>query len=313
MRTIAAVLVVVSVLVGSCATVRPLTDVAASLTTLPMPSGAEVAPSVSGAAVESCDATASLRPSSAPGPTVDALRRRGRVVVGIDQNSNPLSFRDPITGELEGFLVDLSREIVRDLVGDPAKADFRLVAEPDRIPAVQNETVDILTKATTITCPRAEQIAFSTVYFEGSQRLLVPRGSPVREPADLAGKRICSGLATTSIATVARVAPAATILGVPNMDDCLVALQQGQADAASTDDVLLAGMVAQDPNLEIVGPPLESEPYGIGMNKSQDDLVRAVNASLNRIRGDGTWVALYRKWLTALGPPPTPPEPKYRD
>lgn len=313
MRTIAAVLVVVSVLVGSCATVRPLTDVAASLTTLPMPSGAEVAPSVSGAAVESCDATASLRPSSEPEPTVDALRRRGRVVVGIDQNSNPLSFRDPITGELEGFLVDLSREIVRDLVGDPAKADFRLVAEPDRIPAVQNETVDILTKATTITCPRAEQIAFSTVYFEGSQRLLVPRGSPVREPADLAGKRICSGLATTSIATVARVAPAATILGVPNMDDCLVALQQGQADAASTDDVLLAGMVAQDPNLEIVGPPLESEPYGIGMNKSQDDLVRAVNASLNRIRGDGTWVALYRKWLTALGPPPTPPEPKYRD
>ncbi|KMO70445.1 MAG: glutamate ABC transporter substrate-binding protein [Mycolicibacterium rufum] len=313
MRTIAAVLVVVSVLVGSCATVRPLTDVAASLTTLPMPSGAEVAPSVSGAAVESCDATASLRPSSEPEPTVDALRRRGRVVVGIDQNSNPLSFRDPITGELEGFLVDLSREVVRDLVGDPAKADFRLVAEPDRIPAVQNETVDILTKATTITCPRAEQIAFSTVYFEGSQRLLVPRGSPVREPADLAGKRICSGLATTSIATVARVAPAATILGVPNMDDCLVALQQGQADAASTDDVLLAGMVAQDPNLEIVGPPLESEPYGIGMNKSQDDLVRAVNASLNRIRGDGTWVALYRKWLTALGPPPTPPEPKYRD
>jgi polar amino acid transport system substrate-binding protein len=97
------------------------------------------------------------------------------------------------------------------------------------------------------------------------------------------------------------------------MDDCLVALQQGQADAASTDDVLLAGMVAQDPNLEIVGPRLEAEPYGIGINKSQDDLVRAVNASLERIRRDGTWEALYRKWLTALGPPPSPPEPKYRD
>jgi polar amino acid transport system substrate-binding protein len=313
MRTIAIVLMVVSMLVAGCATVQPLTEVAASLTTRPMPSGAEVAPSVSGAAVESCDATASLRPSSEPEPTVDAIRRRGRVVVGVDQNNNPLSFRDPVTGELEGFLVDLSREVVRDLVGDPGKADFRLVSETDRIPAVQNKTVDILTKATTITCPRAEQIAFSTVYFEGSQRLLVPRGSPVRGPADLAGKRICSGLASTSIATVARVAPAATILGVPNMDDCLVALQQGQADAASTDDVLLAGMVAQDPNLEIVGPPLEAEPYGIGINKSQDDLVRAVNASLNRIRNDGTWVALYRKWLTALGPPPTPPEPKYRD
>jgi polar amino acid transport system substrate-binding protein len=312
MRAIPTVLAFAVVLLVGCSTVQPLVEVSPSLTTPPMPSGAEVAPSVSGAAVESCDATASLRPSTEPGPTVEAIRRRGRVIVGIDQNNNPLSFRDPVTGELEGFLVDISREIVRDLVGDPDKADFRLVTEPERIPAVQNQTVDILTKATTITCPRAEQIAFSTVYFEGSQRLLVPRGSPVRGPADLAGKRVCSGLATTSIATVARVAPAATLLGVPNMDDCLVALQQGQADAASTDDVLLAGMVVQDPNLEIVGPSLEAEPYGIGVNKSHEDLVRAVNASLERIRRDGTWMSLYDRWLAVLGPA-SPPEPKYRD
>jgi len=135
----------------------------------------------------------------------------------------------------------------------------------------------------------------------------------VRGPADLAGKRVCSGLATTSIATVARVAPAASLLGVQNFDDCLVALQQGQADAASTDDALLVGMVFQDPNLEIVGPTLETEPYGIGVNKSQEDLVRAVNASLERIRRDGTWVSLYQRWLTMLGPAPSPPEPKYRD
>jgi polar amino acid transport system substrate-binding protein len=218
-----------------------------------------------------------------------------------------------VSGELQGFGVDIAREIVRDLVGDPDRVDFRLLTEPERIPAVQNQAVDILAKATTITCPRAELIAFSTVYFVGHQRLLVPRGSPVRGPADLAGKRVCSGLATTSIATVARVAPTATLLGVPNMDDCLVALQQGQADAASTDDVLLAGMTVQDPNLEIVGPSLETEPYGIGVNKSQEDLVRAVNASLERIRRDGTWVSLYRRWFTVLGPAPSPPEPKYRD
>ena len=111
----------------------------------------------------------------------------------------------------------------------------------------------------------------------------------MRGPADLAGKRVCSRVDTTSLATVSRVAPTATLLGVQNMDDCLVALQQGQADAASTDDAILAGMAVQDPNLQIVGPSLEAEPYGIGINKSQDDLVRAVNASLERIRRDGTW------------------------
>ena len=84
MRTIATVLALAVVLLAGCSTVQPLAEVSASLTTLPMPSGAEVAPSVSGAAVESCDATASLRPSTEPGPTVEAIRRRGRVVVGID-------------------------------------------------------------------------------------------------------------------------------------------------------------------------------------------------------------------------------------
>ncbi len=313
MRAATGVLAVAAALLTGCSTVQPLIEVPASLTTLPLPSGAVVAPSVSGEAVESCDATASLRPSSAPAPTVDAIRRRGRVIVGIDQNTDPLSFRDPVTGELRGFSVDLSREIARDLVGDPDKVDFRLLTEPERIPAVQHKSVDILTKATSITCPRAELIAFSTVYFEGHQRLLVPRGSAVRGPADLADKRVCSGLATTSIATVARVAPRANIVGMQNFDDCLVALQQGQVDAVSTDDALLVGMAMQDPNLEIVGPGLENEPYGIGVNKAEEDLVRAVNASLERIRRDGTWEALYRRWFSMLGPAPSPPTPKYRD
>ena len=312
MRTIATMLALAAALLVGCSTVQPLAQVSPSLTTLPLPSGAAVVPSASGAAVESCDATASLRPSTAVGPAVEEIRRRGRLIAGVDQSTNLFSFRDPVSGELQGFSVDIAREIARDLLGDPDKVDFRLLSEPERIRVVQDQAVDILTKTTTITCARAELIAFSTVYFEASQRLLVPRDSPIQGPADLAGKRVCSGLATTSLATVARVAPTATLVAVQNMDDCLVVLQQGQADAMSTDDSILAGMAVQDPNLQIVGPSLEAEPYGIGVNKSREDLVRAVNASLERIRRDGTWMALYNRWLTVLGPA-SPPEPKYRD
>ena len=195
MRTIATVLALAVILLAGCSTVQPLAEVSASLTTLPMPSGAEVAPSVSGAAVESCDATASLRPSTEPGPTVEAIRRRGRVIVGIDQNNNPLSFRDPVTGELQGFIVDISREIARDLVGDPDKVDFRLTVGAGAY-STRCKTRPSTSSRRRRRSPvaRAELIAFSTVYFEGSQRLLVPRGSPVRGPADLAGKRVCSGL-----------------------------------------------------------------------------------------------------------------------
>ena len=313
MRVLAALLAIAASLAAGCSAVQPLADVSASLTTLPMPSGATVVPWVLGADVGSCDATASLRPSTAVGPAVDEIRRRGRLIVGVDQSTNLFSFRDPVSGELQGFDVDIAREVARDVVGDPDKVEFRLLASADRVHALELQNVDIVVNAMTITCERAEQIAFSAVYFEASQRLLVPKDSPVRGADGLAGKRVCAQEDTTSLATVDRVAPTATLVVVRNWDDCLVALQQGQVDAVSTDDAILAGMAVQDPNLHIVGPSLEAEPYGIGINKAQDDLVRAVNASLERIRRDGTWMSLYRKWLSVLGTAPRLPEPKYRD
>ena len=93
--------------------------------------------------------------------------------------------------------------------------------------------------------------------------------------------------------------------------DCLVALQQRQVDAVSTDDSILAGLVSQDPYLHIVGPSLNEEPYGIGVNLQNTGLVRFVNGTLERIRRDGTWNTLYRKWLTVLGPAPAPPVARY--
>ncbi|MFF2027521.1 transporter substrate-binding domain-containing protein, partial [Streptomyces sp. NPDC058171] len=76
---------------------------------------------------------------------------------------------------------------------------------------------------------------------------------------------------------------------------------------------ILAGLAEQDPNLEIVGPPLQSEPYGIGVNKGNEDLVRFVNGTLDRMRADGTWMRLYDSWLTVLGPVTGPPTATYRD
>ena len=173
----AALLVLAATRVAGCSSVQPLIEVSPSLTTLPMPSGASEVASASGAAVDSCDASASLRPSTEAGPAEEAIRQRGRLIVGLDQSTNLFSFRDPVSGQLEGFDVDIAREMARDLVGDPSKVEFRLLTSPERITALENQTVDIVVNAMTITCARAEQIAFSTVYFEASQRLLVPKDS----------------------------------------------------------------------------------------------------------------------------------------
>ena len=74
-------------------------------------------------------------------------------------------------------------------------------------------------------------------------------------------------------------------------------LQQGQVDAISTDDVVLIGLAKQDPSVDVVGASMGVEPYGVGVKKENDDLVRFVNGVLEQMRADGTWERLYEKWL----------------
>lgn len=263
-----------------------------------------------------CDLTASLRPfptRAEADAAVAAIRKRGRLLVGLDIGSNLFSFRDPITGEVTGFDVDIAGEVARDIFGNPRAVEYRILSSSDRIAALQNNSVDIVVKTMTITCERREKVNFSTVYFTGYQRILAPRDSPITQPEDLSGKRVCVARGTTSLDRVREIEPQPVIISVVTWADCLVALQQREVDAVSTDDAILAGLVAQDPYLHIVGPSMAEQPYGIGINLANTPLVRFVNGTLERIRTDGTWDTLYRRWLTVLGPAPAPPTPRYSD
>lgn len=286
----------------------------------PLPAEATIAPSPTPTTSADCgDPTASLRPVPAdanprpPQPSVDKIRKRGRLIVGLDTGSNLMSFRDPATGRLEGFDVDIAREVARDVLGDPEKIEYRILTSDERIEALQDSTVDIVVKTMSITCERREKIEFSSEYFTARQRILVVRGSDIRNIDDLADKRVCVANGTTSLSRIQKLQPAATVVTVPMWSDCLVVLQQGQVDAISTDDTILAGLASQDPYLDMVGSSLGTEPYGIGINAGNTDLVRFVNGTLDRIRTDGTWNSLYDRWLTMLGPTPGPPPAAYRD
>ncbi|HEX2301681.1 MAG TPA: transporter substrate-binding domain-containing protein, partial [Pseudonocardiaceae bacterium] len=144
------------------------------------------------------------------------------------------------------------------------------------------------------------------------QRVLVHRGSPVTGLSDLTDKRVCAPRDTTSLQRL--VAASGPIpVAVPGITDCLVMLQLGEVDAVSSDDVLLASLAAQDSRTKIVGPQIGPDPLGIVINRNAPDLVRFVNAVLERRVADGRWQASYQRWLTALGPPPEPPQPEYRN
>jgi polar amino acid transport system substrate-binding protein len=265
------------------------------------------------------DPRASYRPTGEglavpSGSTMAEIVDRGRLVVGVAQNTYLFGYRDPVDGALKGFDIDIAREIARALLGDPDLIQFRAITSAGRIPVLQDNEVDIVVSTMTMNCERWEQVNFSTEYYSAGQRVLVAGSSEAEGIDDLGGQKVCAAAGSTSIRNVAEAESGPIPVSVPDWTDCLVLLQQGQVDAISTDDTILAGLSAQDPNTRVVGEQFSEEPYGIAVGESEVDLVRYVNAVLEQLRSDGTWTRLYNEWLAeVLGEAPAPPPASYRD
>jgi polar amino acid transport system substrate-binding protein len=242
-----------------------------------------------------------------------AIVMRGWLVAGVDQSKYLAGFRDPVTGELAGADIDLVRQIATALFGDPSKVHYVAVSAADRESMITTGKVDLVVDTFTVTCARQRTVAFSSDYLLAAQRLLVPSVSGVREVEDLVGKRVCTSAGSTTVG-VLQALPVrlhvTTRVGVP---ECVVALQRGEVDAVSSDDVILAGLAAQEPTLRVVGRALDHARYAVGMSPSAPDLVRFVNAVLERARADGSLAASDQRWYgRAISPVPTPPAAQYR-
>ncbi|AZK94105.1 MULTISPECIES: glutamate ABC transporter substrate-binding protein [Streptomyces] len=284
---------------------------------------------VAPATTEPCESPeASLPPSADDGPTIDAIKKRGHLIVGVDQNSYRWGYRDPATGAIAGFDIDLARAIAVNIFGSKKNAVvFRAIPTNQRIPALNNGTVDIVVRTMTINCARIRQVAFSTAYFQAGQQILASKSSPISGyNATLKGKRVCSAEGSTAYEALEKNAFGSVfkdagdgrpddedILTVPNQLDCLVRLQQGLVDAVLTDNALAAGQAAQDPAVELKGDkPFTTEYYGVATKLGKDDLVRRINHVLEEYR-KGEWTLAYQKWLKADLPEISgPPAPKYR-
>ncbi|MGW0467691.1 glutamate ABC transporter substrate-binding protein [Streptomyces sp. NPDC003027] len=269
---------------------------------------------------------ASLTPSGADGPSIAAIKERGRLVVGVDQSSYRWGYRNPGTRALEGFDIDLARAIATDILGSDQKIVFRAIPTNQRIAALESGKVDLVVRTMTINCKRIRQVAFSTAYFQAGQQVLAPKESPITGyDSSLRGKRVCTAEGSTAYEALEHDSFGALyrdegdgtehdkdLLTVPNQLDCLARLQMGEVDAVVTDNALAAGQAAQDPAVELKGSPFTTEYYGVAAKLGNDDLVRRVNQVLVRYR-QGAWTAAYAKWLKADLPGISgPPAPKYK-
>ena len=277
------------------------------------PSAAATAPAVCANALESYAPAAALpAPGARPvGSTMATIEQRGRLIVGVSSDTLLLGARNPITGQIEGFDIDMARLVAQAIFGDPDKLELRVITAAQRIPALQDGSVDLVARAMTINCARWEQIAFSAEYYLAGQKVLVPLGSTATSLADLDGKRVCAPSGSTSLDKLTDF-PKVVAVSAGTHTGCLVKFQQGEVDAITGDDTVLAGLAAQDPYARVVGSAFTAEPYGLGANAKNIDLVRFVNGVLAAAEADGRWTQSYDRWLAApLGAAPTPPTPAY--
>jgi len=291
-------------------------------TVVPTPEPATTDGSTSGQATQAPQCTDPLAsfappdalpaPGSMPaGSTMAEIESRGRLVVGVSADSLLLGARNPVSGQIEGFDIDMARRVSAAIFGDPDKIELRVITAAQRIPLLQDGEVDLVARNMTITCERWEQVAFSAEYYLSGQKVLVPLGSAATSLDDLAGQRVCAPAGSTSLAKLDDFPDVIPVSGTTHTD-CLAKFQQGEVDAITGDDTVLAGLAAQDPYAEVVGEAFTEEPYGLAMNRDAVDLVGFVNGVLATTIADGSWATSYERWLEpSLGPAPTPPTPVY--
>jgi glutamate transport system substrate-binding protein len=243
--------------------------------------------------------------------TMGKIQRRGEITIGVKYDVPPFGFKNPQTGEVEGFDVDMGRYIAEELGVEPK---FIEAISDNRIPFLQKGTVDLILSTMTINAERDQEIDFSQPYYIAQGRILVPKGSDIRGLQDLNGRSVCTALGSTYEETIRERAPDADLKLVDTYSECLELLQNEAVDAISTDDVILTGMIIQDDSLRMVGKPLTIEPYGVGIKEGDKGMQRFVDRVLRQVEEDGRWAETYRKWVGRhLGKREQPPEMTLRE
>jgi glutamate transport system substrate-binding protein len=229
------------------------------------------------------------------GTTMARLQDAGEIKIGVKYDVAPFGFKNPQSGDIEGFDVDLGKAIAESLGVEP---NFVEAISDNRIPFLQDGTADLILSTMTITGERDQEIDFSEPYYVARGRILVNQDdNSIQGVDDLAGKKVCTALGSTYEETIKEQAPRADLRLVDSYSECLELIQNGAVDAISTDDVILTGMIIQDDSLKLVGEPLTTEPYGAGIKEGDTEFQEFVNGVIADYKQDGRWDEAYEKWV----------------
>ncbi|WP_212975749.1 transporter substrate-binding domain-containing protein [Bacillus sp. J14TS2] len=229
---------------------------------------------------------------------LETIEKRDKIIFGVKFDTRLFGLKDPTSGEVEGFDIDIAKQIAKEILGDETKVEFVEVTSKTRIPLLNKGDIDAIIATMTVSEERKKEVDFSDVYFEAGQSLLVKKGSPIKSVDDLTkDTTVLAVKGSTSTDNIREAAPDAKVLEFENYQEAFTALKSGQGDTLTTDNSILLGMASEDDSYELVGGTFTDEPYGIGVKKGETELVEALNDALKAIQDNGKFDEIYNEWI----------------
>lgn len=245
--------------------------------------------------------------------TLKKIKDSGSVTMGVRESSGALSYTLG-DGKFVGYHVEICQNVLADVQKQLglAKLDIKYqpVTSQNRIPLVQNGTVDIECGSTTNNTARQKDVSFAVTTFVEEVRIAVKADSGITSIAQLAGKKVATTTGTTSVQTLRKNERASGIsfdevYGKDHSDSFLL-LESGRADAFVMDGAILAGNIAKSKNpadFKIVGEVLSVEPIAIMIRKDDPAFKKAVDDSISAMMKSGATAKIWDKWFMQPIPP----------
>jgi glutamate/aspartate transport system substrate-binding protein len=245
--------------------------------------------------------------------TLKKIKDAGTISVGHRESSIPFSYYDD-KNQVVGYSQDLVMKVVDAVKQKLNMSNLQVklipVTSQNRIPLIQNGTIDIESGSTTNNLERQKQVDFSNTMFIIGTRLLVKKDSPIKDFPDLKGKNVVVTAGTTSERLIREMneknAMGMNIISAKDHGESFLTLQSGRAAAFMLDDALLAGERAKARNPSdwiIVGTPQSKEAYGMMLTKGDTQFKKLVDDVIAKAQTSGEAEKLYTKWFMSPIPP----------
>lgn len=248
-----------------------------------------------------------------PPGTLHKISQTATISLGHRESSVPFSYYDD-RRQVVGYSHELMLRVVDDI-----RAELRLpalavklvpVTSQNRIPLLQNGSVDLECGSTTHNVARASRVGFSVSIFVTSSRLITRRSSGIERLEDLRGRRVMVTGGTTSerqlLLLIEATGLRTEILRARDHGEAFAMVQAGRADAFLMDEAMLYGLRAKADRPDdwvVVGQPMATEVYGCMLRKDDADFKAVVDRSLTRVMQSGEALKMYRRWFQSPIPP----------